>query len=92
MAWMNEFERPCFGVACPNRGSCRRYHAVDKVGCDVTTQGTCLRNGEYDDYMPVSEMPRRRMRLHPSAELIQQCVAWASRGHLRNGATAHGRA
>lgn len=94
MARTDDFDRPCFGVACPHRGTCRRYHAVDAAGCDATTQGTCLRNGQYHDYMAVRLVPRRRsMRLHPSAELIEQCVAWAGQGHQRgDGNAQHGRA
>jgi hypothetical protein len=92
MARTDDFDRPCFGVACPHRGTCRQYHAVDRARCDVTMQGTCLRNGQYHDYVAVCEVPRRRsMRLHPSAQLIEQCMAWASQDHARGGGQAQHR-
>jgi hypothetical protein len=45
-------ERPCFGVACPYRGTCGRYLAVDTAPADARRQGTCIRSGQFLDYLP----------------------------------------
>jgi hypothetical protein len=87
-----EFGRPCFGVACPHRGTCRRYHLVDDAGSEAVAQGTCLRNGEYSGYAALHAVLVCR-RLRPSAELIAECVAWADQVHAQgSGAMQRARA
>ena len=76
---MEELGRPCFGVGCPHRGTCRRYHLVDDASSEAVAQGTCLRHGEYGGYAALQVC----RRLRPSAELIAECVAWA--GHVHAG-------
>jgi hypothetical protein len=54
--------RTCFGLACPARGSCLRYLAVDYAPGGSTTQVTCRLHGIYPDYLYAlpSEIPDNR--------------------------------
>jgi hypothetical protein len=50
--------RTCFGIGCPSRQTCLRYHAVDTAPSQTTSQVTCAgRNspeqGRYPDYIPI---------------------------------------
>lgn len=48
-----ELPAACFGLTCPKRGACWRYLVVDLAPGASTERATCLRNGEYADFLPV---------------------------------------
>lgn len=50
--------RTCFGIGCPSRQTCLRYHAVDTAPGQTTSQVTCAgrgspEQGRYPDYLPI---------------------------------------
>jgi hypothetical protein len=50
--------RTCFGIGCPSRQTCLRYHAVDTAPGQTTSQVTCAgrsnsEQGCYPDYIPI---------------------------------------
>lgn len=47
----------CFGMACPTRGLCARYAAVDQSGVDRDTLATCRSGTHFPLFMRLADPP-----------------------------------
>lgn len=49
-----EAAKPCFGLGCLLRGTCRCYRAVELAPGGSTMRATCVREGKYPEYVTVT--------------------------------------